>query len=78
MNFHTTPTGEKKEKRVEYFVTNAIKLFNQKTLFFKRKENLGFLKKCCHFFVYFLSLGAVCYYLERTLKRFLKIVVKNC
>jgi len=42
MNFHTTATGGKKEKKVEYFLTNAIKLFYQKKKFFKRKENLGF------------------------------------
>jgi hypothetical protein len=41
MNFHTTATGGKKEKKVEYFLTNAIKLFYQ-FFFFKRKENLGF------------------------------------
>jgi hypothetical protein len=36
MNFHTTATGVKKEKKVEYFLTNAIKLFYPK-FFFKKK-----------------------------------------
>jgi hypothetical protein len=42
MNFHTTATGEKKEKKVEYFLTNAIKFFLQKNCFLKERKILVF------------------------------------